>query len=59
MSEIRQYPTSVDLCPFCGSNAVEGSVIQADTDTAWQDVFCGDCGKEWQDVYGLLGFQEL
>lgn len=45
------------LCPFCKSHNIEGaSPFEVTGNTAVQDVRCLDCGKEWEDVFRLVGF---
>ena len=46
------------LCPYCRSYNIAGDHIQVDAGSAWQDVRCDDCGKEWQDTYTLTGFAD-
>jgi transposase-like protein len=45
-------------CPHCGSLNLTGDHVQVDAGTAWQDIICDDCGKEWQDTYTLTGFAD-
>lgn len=45
-------------CPYCGSYNLSGDHVQVDAGSAWQDVTCGDCGKEWQDTYTLTGYAD-
>jgi transposase-like protein len=47
-------------CPFCGSTKVEVSrSFDADGLSAWRDVSCIDCKKEWTDVYTLTDIEEI
>ena len=41
-------------CPVCNSENIEGSHMEADAGGAWQEVYCSDCGENWQDVYRLV-----
>ncbi len=45
-----------DQCPHCNSKEIQGGCIYFDTGSAWQEVTCNDCGKEWQDLYTLTGY---
>ena len=45
-------------CPYCGSQDVTVSDMQADGDTAWQAVTCDNCGKNWTDNYNLSDIVE-
>lgn len=40
-------------CPHCGNQDIEGKGFNADAGTASQEMFCGDCGNGWTDVYTL------
>ena len=40
-------------CPFCGNSDISGESVEIDGRKALQDVSCGRCGAEWQDVYLL------
>lgn len=44
-------------CPFCGSGEIEGQSVEVDAGSASQKVGCNSCGREWLDVYTLVGFQ--
>jgi len=44
------------LCPFCKSEAIEGSRVEVDAGTAWQEMRCHDCERMWQDDYKLVGY---
>lgn len=46
-------------CPFCGGTSLYGGFTEVDEGGAWQPVFCEDCGKEWNDIYKLLGYEEV
>ena len=44
------------VCPFCGSNAIEGDDFDCDEGWAAQKMKCNDCGRRWFDEYQLIGF---
>ena len=45
-------------CPHCSSHRIEAPAsLQSDADSVWQDIFCLDCGKEWRDLYKLIGWE--
>lgn len=51
---IEKYEASgCQRCPKCGSTDVEGGRVQVDSDSAWQDVMCLECGFEVRDVYNF------
>lgn len=40
-------------CPSCKSRNINGDEVQIDNTTAFQEVFCMNCGAAWQDNYSL------
>lgn len=40
-------------CPFCDSHSITGGSFDMQDNTVWQNVWCADCGGEWQDIYYL------
>lgn len=44
-------------CPFCRSTDLTGDSFNADGGQATQEMYCNDCGNEWEDVYRLIGYQ--
>jgi len=42
-------------CLYCGSENINGEHFESDYGSAWQDVKCLDCDKEWTDLYTLTG----
>lgn len=53
-----KYLAALNSCPFCGSEDVEGDFVETDSSEAWQPVTCNNCGKGWNDLYKLVGFEE-
>lgn len=45
------------FCPYCGSNDLSASEIQADGKSAWCDIQCLSCAEEWKDIYTLTGVE--
>lgn len=58
MTDKGYVASAANLCPFCGSDDIEGGEFNADGTSAWCDVICNDCGKSWQDHYQLVGYSE-
>ena len=49
-----------NICPYCGSTEVSVSGgFNADDLHGWRDAVCGDCKKEWTDVYTLVDIEEV
>jgi len=46
-------------CPVCGSENMNAGGIDGDSDAAWAEVICENCGSEWTDQYGLNGYSNL
>ena len=44
------------LCPFCGSDAIEGREVTVEGNKGAQEVSCNDCEGEWTDEYTLTGY---
>lgn len=58
MTDTEYLQAGGNKCPFCESDQVEGSEINIDTKSAWQEVRCNDCGGDWNDLYQLVGYQK-
>ncbi len=59
MSTYSQYPKTSLHCPYCDSTNIQGREWDAERDEAWQVVVCDDCNKKWQDIYALVGYEEV
>jgi hypothetical protein len=47
------------VCPFClYKNMRVTSPAETDGNNAWQNVKCMGCGKEWRDVFQLVGYEQ-
>lgn len=47
-------------CPQCGErDTIEGEDFTAGDQSAWQSVHCTHCGASWDDLYKLVGFDNL
>jgi hypothetical protein len=42
-----------ERCPYCMSHDLVGSHVEIESGTAFQDMSCNGCNKEWQDRYEL------
>ena len=42
-------------CPFCDSPAIEGTELTVDEGVCTQGISCTECGRQWTDVYRLVG----
>ena len=58
-ARIRDYIKHGSCCPLCGSEAITGGHIEVDSSGAWQELNCADCLLIWQDVYQLVGVDNV
>lgn len=42
-------------CPYCGKNGIEFGRTTFMEDSMYQVVSCQSCGREWDDIYRLVG----
>lgn len=57
---MQKYEKSYNQCPFCESPNIEAHKINIpDNDITTQDIECHDCGKQWRDIYKLVGYEEI
>ena len=54
----RNYLTSPDNCPFCGSGDITGRCFSYEDPSA-QIIDCEGCGKSWMDIYTLTDVEEV
>lgn len=51
----RYLDSGGNKCPICSSkNIMCLENVQVDSDSAWQEVECHDCGGLWRDIYRLI-----
>lgn len=55
----EQYLVNPDACPVCGGENLEGGEIEFDTDEAWRNVMCEDCGHQWVECFKLWCIDNL
>lgn len=46
-------------CPFCGSPNIEGGEYEGEGSQVWSTITCNECGEQWDDVYKLIGCEEV
>jgi hypothetical protein len=51
----QHVATGGGVCPFCGSDEVEGDSINTGGGEATQEMACNDCNATWLDHYTLTG----
>ena len=54
----KEYLENSVLCPFCKSDDIETGQRDFGNNQIWQNVWCHDCGKRWQDIYTLTNVEE-
>ena len=45
-------------CPFCGSERIDGQMVEIDEAGATQRIECLDCGRLWVDCYTLTAVDD-
>jgi transposase-like protein len=58
----KKYIKASCHCPYCGSENIEArgdKDVDSDGIELRQVINCLDCEKEWQDVYKLVGIEEI
>jgi len=59
MISIEEYlQNGGDICPECQAEDVTAKMMEVDGMTAWQPVYCKECGAEWTDVYELQSYEK-
>jgi hypothetical protein len=43
------------FCPFCDSNDITGGHGEFEASSAFRNVTCLNCGREWTEEFGLTG----
>jgi transposase-like protein len=54
----KAYLEHDTLCPYCGSEDIEGGDAIFGNGQQWQNVICNSCGKKWTDEYTLTNILE-
>jgi len=54
----KAYLKHDTLCPYCGSENIDAGHFENTDDGGWQNVWCHDCGKRWEDHYKLVDIVE-
>ncbi len=57
MTDREYVDAGGQLCPFCGSTDISAGEIEVQGRSAWQQVDCGACEREWTDEFTLTGFE--
>ena len=58
-TQVEYVKNGGNRCPFCKSENIEGiHAPNIDSGYCWQEIYCCDCEKSWQDLYTLTGFQK-
>lgn len=47
------------FCINCGSGNISAGRIESEGREAWQPVQCYDCGSEWNDIFRLIGVDDI
>lgn len=47
------------FCIHCGSGNISDGRMESEGHEAWQSVVCYDCGAEWNDIFRLIGVDDI
>ena len=50
----KKFLKNPSVCPFCGSNDIEGKLPEIDCGACWQSVSCVACKRKWDEIYKLV-----
>lgn len=42
-----------NVCPYCGSEDIEGAYVNINSGHAHQEVTCNSCNASWEDIYKM------
>ena len=55
----RSYLQRGGCCPYCRSESISGESVDIDSNRAFQEVSCSECGRSWLDIYRLTDVEEI
>lgn len=55
----KAYLKASHICPYCGSDQIEGQSVDIDENGASQEVSCISCKARWEDLYKLTDVREV
>ena len=56
----RQYlKAGGSFCINCWSGNISAGKIESEGREAWQPVQCYDCGSKWNDIFRLIGVDDI
>jgi transcription elongation factor Elf1 len=55
----QNYIEKPNHCPYCGSGYLTPSHANFDGNIVTEDISCGECDKEWTDIYKLINIEEI
>ncbi len=47
------------FCINCGSGNISAGRIESEGREAWGQVVCHDCGSQWNDIFRLIGVDDI
>jgi len=57
--QIKKYIESgYSECPYCREEDIQGSMVEIDGRSAFQEMSCLNCHKNWNDIYTLVNIEE-
>jgi uncharacterized Zn finger protein len=46
------------MCPYCGAADTSAGSLKDIDAIVWQCIQCNVCGKIWNDVHGLISYED-
>jgi predicted Zn-ribbon and HTH transcriptional regulator len=57
-SVVKAYLDNPSICPFCGSDELEGGTTEIDSDTSVaMPVGCNACDSDWVEVFTMSSIE--
>jgi len=47
------------FCINCGGGNISAGRVESEGREAWQPVQCYDCGSKWNDIFRLIGVDDI
>ena len=56
----KEYVTAGgSFCINCGGGNISAGRVESEGREAWQPVQCYDCGSKWNDIFRLIGVDDI
>lgn len=55
----QHVANAAGVCPQCGATNITGGFVEIEGCKAFQKVGCNSCDATWNDIYRLVGYDNL